>query len=794
VAEAFSVLVTDQDGDTASDTLDVTVADDVPTAVNDTATVAENTAITIDAFANDTFGADQVDIDNSPSVVVTFTQPTQGTVSYDPNTGLFTYMPAAGAGSVSTADSFSYTLVDGDGDSTSATVSLTLAPDSKPSVTVSDGTVDEKGLPTGSGEQADGDRTNDSDSSETTSGTFSISTGNDSLGALEVQDNTGTWVDVTAGGVVQGVNGVLTVTNTAGVYSWNYTLADNLLTHTDTTAVGSADQQPGEALLVRVIDDEGDVSASDTLDILVNDDGPSNFEPTPVILVNSGDGAGSGPLDMFDNMGADDLGSVVFNGGSDGDLLMGLFNGNVTPEPVMYKSENIMLTGFGTDTLTGTSVDTDTVILKIELNPNTTDESQDQYTITFFTDINDGSGFVFDDFSTAPAGKNKWVGLDKDGLDINDPTDPQPDSHDLLITAFTNGEIGNVNTSSSDIGVDNQWMGGGDGIRLDFVIDVRRDDAMNQDEHDTQGFLYDSHYAGNNFNFNIMQVQGGTTAAVRIRAYDFSGTEGDTDVTNSLNNTVVAIIAGSLTINGVAASSLPGITVSVDGDSIVVEGLSQGDNVAFEASGDFESVVLSNADGDPDGQGSTYSGDPFSVGVFGFDNAVEGDQIDLAFEMLATDADGDTSSGTLDVTISPEGHVAVGTDLDEVLIGDSGVDILVGGRGDDILIGNNGNDTMTGDSGADVFIWSEGESGTDIITDFDIGEKDVLNIADLLGDKAADLDAYLSITPGADTMITIIGDQGNADQIIQLNGYDTTGMNGAQIIDNLLLSGSMVTE
>jgi Ca2+-binding RTX toxin-like protein len=260
----------------------------------------------------------------------------------------------------------------------------------------------------------------------------------------------------------------------------------------------------------------------------------------------------------------------------------------------------------------------------------------------------------------------------------------------------------------------------------------------------------------------------------------------------------VAIIAGSVTVNGISTAYLSDISVTVDGDSIVIDGLSMGDNVAFEAVSDFESVELGNANGDPDGQGSTFIGDSFAVGAFGFDNVIEGDEIALSFDMLATDADGDTSNGALDVTISPEGHVALGTDLDEVLIGDSGVDFLVGGGGDDILIGNNGNDTMTGGSGADVFIWSEGQSGTDVVTDFNIGEGDVLDIADLLvgesNPTAAELDAYMSIASGADTTITIFGDQGNADQIIQLNGFDTTGMSGVQIIESLLSNGNLVTD
>ncbi|WP_344854492.1 Ig-like domain-containing protein, partial [Aminobacter aminovorans] len=152
----FQVRVEDSDGDvSAPDTLTITVNDDGPTANNDVATQgAENQAFTINAFANDVFGADGVDIDNNPAVAVTFTQPTQGVVTYNAATGLFTYTPNAGAGSSSTADSFTYTIKDGDGDVSTATVSLTLAADSTPTVTVTDGIVDEKGLANGSGEVA----------------------------------------------------------------------------------------------------------------------------------------------------------------------------------------------------------------------------------------------------------------------------------------------------------------------------------------------------------------------------------------------------------------------------------------------------------------------------------------------------------------------------------------------------------------------------------------------------------------------------------------------------------------
>ncbi|MCK7474083.1 MAG: hypothetical protein MZV49_12405 [Rhodopseudomonas palustris] len=69
-------------------------------------------------------------------------------MTYDGTTGLFTYTPSSTAGSSSTTDTFTYTIEDGDGDKSTATVSLTLKPDSEPTVSVTDGTVDEKGFRT----------------------------------------------------------------------------------------------------------------------------------------------------------------------------------------------------------------------------------------------------------------------------------------------------------------------------------------------------------------------------------------------------------------------------------------------------------------------------------------------------------------------------------------------------------------------------------------------------------------------------------------------------------------------
>ena len=114
--ENLAVVLTDQDNQTANDTLVATIVDDVPSAVADgPITPAEDTAITFSVTGNDVFGADGVDL---VSGVAKTTDPTKGTVSYNGD-GTFTYTPTAGQ---TGSDSFTYTITDRDGDSSTATV------------------------------------------------------------------------------------------------------------------------------------------------------------------------------------------------------------------------------------------------------------------------------------------------------------------------------------------------------------------------------------------------------------------------------------------------------------------------------------------------------------------------------------------------------------------------------------------------------------------------------------------------------------------------------------------------
>ncbi|UZW55458.1 Ig-like domain-containing protein [Sphingobium sp. JS3065] len=271
LTDSFAVVVTDTDGSTDSASLDIRVVDDVPTAVNDSAgQLTENAAVTIDVFANDVAGADGVDLAGG---IVLETGAAKGSVVYQGN-GLFLYTPNAGAEG---SDSFTYTITDGDGDKSTATVTITLLQDSTPTVSVTDMTVSEAGLPGGT--QAAGN-------SETATGAMTIATGGDTLTKVEVQDKNGAWIDVTAATagtpvVVAGAAGTLTVTSDgAGNYSYSYTLAVNDPTHPDNVTSdsdgisGAADPKAGDAFAVRVTDSDGDVSPADTINVTVLDDAP----------------------------------------------------------------------------------------------------------------------------------------------------------------------------------------------------------------------------------------------------------------------------------------------------------------------------------------------------------------------------------------------------------------------------------------------------------------------------------------------------------------------------------------
>ncbi len=115
-----------------------------PLAVNDFDTTPLNTPITVAILNNDS------DPDGDAVQLVTFTQPTNGTVTLDdggtptdPTDDQLIYTPNNGFFGV---DTFTYDVTDGNGGTASATVTITVEPDTIPPVAVSDQATTDPGV------------------------------------------------------------------------------------------------------------------------------------------------------------------------------------------------------------------------------------------------------------------------------------------------------------------------------------------------------------------------------------------------------------------------------------------------------------------------------------------------------------------------------------------------------------------------------------------------------------------------------------------------------------------------
>ena len=186
-------------------------------------------------------------------------------------------------------DVFTYTIKDGDGDLSHTTLTISVG-DSTPTDTIpapggATTTVFEHGLPArgaepaGSGEIADGNPTNNSDPSETVSGTIAFT----SLDGVSVVSLGGHVLTGAPQTFADGTTGTLTASFTydaatgAGVISYSYTLIDNTL----------VDPSSSSSFAVVVTDADGDSAPAGNLVITIIDDVPTAVADT------DSDGGGS---------------------------------------------------------------------------------------------------------------------------------------------------------------------------------------------------------------------------------------------------------------------------------------------------------------------------------------------------------------------------------------------------------------------------------------------------------------------------------------------------------------------
>ncbi len=316
----MAVTATDTDGDTASGVISVTVLDDAPTAVADTASITEDTATTATGHLldNDTQGADgatvtavgATNVAETGSTIIegdygTLTIAADGTYTYTLNNSLAAVQHLTTGETLT--ETFSYTLTDGDGDTSAANLTVTIN-GSNDGVTLSGlgescVTVPESALADGSHPDS---------AALVQSGTFTV-TAADGLDTISVANVTvisgGVLVTNEADRTITTDTGTLVITGydaATGTVSYTFTLADNL-----TVAGDSADI----SYTVTATDRDGSTDTA-SLTVTVLDDAPTAFHDTASVTEDTSTTATGHLLDN-DTQGAD--GATVTTASSDYD-------------------------------------------------------------------------------------------------------------------------------------------------------------------------------------------------------------------------------------------------------------------------------------------------------------------------------------------------------------------------------------------------------------------------------------------------------------------------------------------
>ena len=242
----FSYTITDADGDVDSATVTVTVrpTDDLPAAVNDTATTVEDTAVTVDVLDNDTSP-------DGAATIATTTAPSAAAGTIEVSGDAITFTPAANFTGTAT---FTYTLADPDGDTATATVTVTVTPVNDPPVAVDDTATTPEDTPV-TIDVLDNDSDVDGDTITVTAVT---------------QPSSGGTVSINGDGTVR----LTPAANFSGTVTFTYTVSDGTVTRTATVTV-----------TVTAVNDPP-VAVNDAYSVI---EGQTLVVPAPGVLTNDSD-------------------------------------------------------------------------------------------------------------------------------------------------------------------------------------------------------------------------------------------------------------------------------------------------------------------------------------------------------------------------------------------------------------------------------------------------------------------------------------------------------------------------
>ena len=219
----------------------------------------------------------------------------------------------------------------------------------------------------------------------------------------------------------------------------------------------------------------------------------------------------------------------------------------------------------------------------------------------------------------------------------------------------------------------------------------------------------------------------------------FTGSELDEFIAMGLNDSNIVLGKGADVVRGVAKQDLTlneSFSETLDTDSALAQTLSQSaginnsaintgagnDIVEGQVSG--EAIHVDTSRGIVDSYINTSTGDDKIHGSV-TNSLLHGGSGDDRIEM-------DDAFGSIVDAGSGDDRIAIASESESMqLFGGTGEDIIIGGSGDDMISGGVGSDVLRGGEGADTFVFdvSSFGRGTDLVSDFNQAEGDVLELS-----------------------------------------------------------------
>jgi Ca2+-binding RTX toxin-like protein len=264
------------------------------------------------------------------------------------------------------------------------------------------------------------------------------------------------------------------------------------------------------------------------------------------------------------------------------------------------------------------------------------------------------------------------------------------------------------------------------------------------------------------------------TSAVRLMAtdfrFDFNGTNESEFISGGANADILNGLGGNDTLEGLAGDDVlnggagdDALSGGSGGDEFFFDVAESGDDqiLDFDTTVDFVTI---NSDGDESSvAGFLASGVANADGTFTYSI---GSNLSITVNTeLTTNTVDLFGSGVVEVNgTNADDSSLIGTIVSDDIQGFDGNDTISGLAGNDFINGGAGDDILTGGSGSDTFLFRQGISGNDVITDFD-------GIFDSIA-----LDAFI----GANTFI---------DSVVESNGSFTYSLgNGTTVTTNVQLN------